>query len=86
MTRGTIDNGRVVHACFGEYAGPAGMAARNGAVQIAFFGEIRKLRGLRQHPGTIDGEDWHVIDVAPSEYVKGMVVLTVEPISEGEAA
>lgn len=87
MTRGTINNGRTVRARFGEFDGRAGLTERAGGTQIAFFGEFRKLRALAGGEGAIDGAPYRVNAVAPSEYVKGMVVLSVEPIetSEGEA-
>ena len=76
---GTIENGERLDVAFGPYEGKAGICDRGeGLRDVAMFADHRKLRNVTQ--GTIAGEPVEVLAIERSEFVRGMVVLTVRPI------
>lgn len=79
---GTVDNGRRVDVVFPGYTGKAGVVDRDGQIEVAFPGEARRLRNIKPGVlGLVDGAGVSVISVEDAKYVKGMVVLMVEPVA-----
>jgi len=75
---GEINNGQRLPVSFGPYEGKAGVVERSGIKQVSFWGTRRALRSCEA--GEVDGVSHHVVAVEDSAAVKGMVVLTVEPV------
>ena len=73
----SVNNGRRAEVSFGGYSGKAGVVERAGRIEVAFPGEARRYRNITA--GTIDGEAYAVLKASDDPFVKGMVVLTVEP-------
>lgn len=80
---GLNGNGRRELVSFGDFTGKAGITERDGTLRVAFFGTHRQMQGVTA--GTIGGARYEVLHVAASDHVKGMVVLTVQPITEEPA-
>lgn len=83
-----INNGRRLDARFGSFSGQVGALDRDGVTRIAFFADIRKLKAGGVGPGSVGdlgGEPCSVVEMAPSDHVQGMVVLTVQPAPAEEA-
>ena len=78
---GTINNGQRLAVEFGAYRGKAGVQQRGGVTEVAFFASSRDMRGVIA--GTIEGQPCTVDDVAMSDTVPGMVVLTVTAVTPG---
>lgn len=78
----TINNGSRQQVSFGDYSGKAGVVTHEGVTRVSFFGEHKTLRNVVV--GTIAGAPFKVLSVDKSDPerngVKGMVVLTVEPV------
>ena len=80
---GVVKNGRRAAASFGPWSGTAGVQNRDGGlIEVAFRADPKSLRGVKT--GTIGGDAVTVLKIERSAWVAGMVLITFEPVAEGD--